>query len=347
MNKINLKRLSYKELSDFVAQMDGRPYRAKQMAAWIFLRGVCQFGQMTDIPLQFREKLDTMAYIGCVSEKSRQVSTDGTVKFLFALQDGLTVESVLISEGARRTLCVSTQVGCKLACAFCLTGASGFTRDLDAAEIVDQVIRARELSDEKKITNLVLMGMGEPLDNFDKVIHALKLVTDPEYQLVGVRKITVSTVGLAPGIERLGRELPKVKLAVSLNAGDDATRERIMPITKKYPMDALAKALAVYPLPQGRRITLEYVLLKGVNDEKKDAEGLSRFAKKFPSKINLIPFNQTAGIPFARPDIEDVRRFKGWLVEKNHTVMIRDSKGADILAACGQLAGDKWSGGKT
>jgi len=339
VSKINLKRLSYKELADLVTRMDGRPYRARQMAAWIFEKGVCEPAQMTNIPLQFREKLDEMTYITCLSEISRQVSVDGSVKFLFALHDGQTVESVLIPEGSRRTLCVSTQAGCKLACAFCLTGASGFTRNLDAAEIVDQVIRARELSEEKRITNLVMMGMGEPLDNLDNVIQALRIITDPDYRLVGARKITVSTAGLAPGIERLGREFPRVKLAVSLNAGDDATRERIMPVNKKYPMAALAKALESYPLPQGRRITLEYVLLQGVNDSKKDAEGLSGFAKKFPSKINLIPFNQTSGIPFARPSAQEVKRFKDWLVAKNHTVMIRESKGADILAACGQLAG--------
>ena len=325
-------------MADFVTLMGGKPYRARQIAEWIFQRGECQFARMTNLSRQFRESLDQQASITCIQEKKRQVSVDGTIKFLFALPDGMEVESVLITEGKRRTLCVSTQVGCKLACAFCLTGASGFTRNLNAAEIVDQVIRARQLSPDGRVTNLVLMGMGEPLDNLDNVIQAIKVIIDQEYQLVGARKITVSTAGLAPGIERLGVELPKVKLAVSLNAGDDITRERIMPITKKYPLAALAKKLEVYPLPQGRRITLEYVMLKGVNDSKKDAEALSRFAKKFPSKINLIPFNQTAGIPFARPTKEDVGRFKEWLVEKNHTVMIRDSKGADIMAACGQLA---------
>jgi 23S rRNA (adenine2503-C2)-methyltransferase len=336
---IDLKRLTFEELGLFVAGTGQKPYRARQLAAWIFQRGVCSFDEMSDLPADYRQTLSQTAQITYVKELARQTSADGTMKFLFGLADGAAVESVLISDKNRRTLCVSSQVGCKLGCAFCLTGMAGFTRDLAPEEIVDQVPRARALSPEGRITNLVLMGMGEPLDNLDNVIRALAIITDPEYKLVGARKITVSTAGLVPGIERLGREFPKVKLAVSINAGSGAVRDAIMPVNRKYPLEDLARALARFPLPKGRRITLEYVLIGGVNDSKEEAEGLGRLAKRFPSKINLIPFNPAPGISFDKPSAESMARFQQWLFGMGIPAFIRESKGADILAACGQLRG--------
>ena len=342
MNSINLpdlKGLASRELADFMTAMGQKPYRARQLASWIFGKGACQFAQMTDFSAELREKLGQAARITCLQLIDSQTSADGTTKYLFGLADGASVESVYIPDENRRTLCVSTQVGCKLGCAFCLTGAAGFTRDLQPAEIVDQVLRARALAPDGRVTNIVLMGMGEPLDNFDNTLAAIKILTDPEYGIIGARKITLSTAGLAPGIARLAREFSKVKLAVSLNSATDSVRERIMPVNKKYPLAELARALEEFPLPRGRRITLEYVLLEGVNDSQADAERLGRFAKRFPSKINLIPFNPAPGINFGRPSDQKVEMFKKWLFEMDIPAFIRKSKGQDILAACGQLRG--------
>ena len=336
---IDLKRLDYPQLAGFVADGGHKPYRARQLAAWVFQRGACSFDDMSDLPAPYRGQLSQTAKITCLRLLASQESTDGTVKFLFGLEDGAAVESVLISDENRRTLCVSSQVGCKLGCGFCLTGTGGFIRSLGVEEIVDQVIRARALAPEGRVTNLVLMGMGEPMDNLDNVIPALKIITDPEYKLVGARKITVSTAGLAPGIERLGREFPKVKLAVSVNAGSDRVREAIMPVNRKYPMEQLARSLARYPLPTGRRITLEYVLIGGLNDTKEEAGGLGRFAKRFPSKINLIPYNPVPGALYQKPSVQSVDQFQKWLFGMGIPAFIRESKGADIMAACGQLRG--------
>ncbi|MBI4828146.1 MAG: 23S rRNA (adenine(2503)-C(2))-methyltransferase RlmN [Nitrospinae bacterium] len=334
---IDFKQLTLQETVEFMAGLDEKPFRARQARAWIFERGVSDFSAMSDLSKDFRHKLAQSARITQIKERARQVSADGTVKFLFELDDGHAIESVLIPDEKRRTLCVSTQVGCKLGCAFCLTGAGGFIRDLGAAEIIDQVIQARRLSPEGRVTNVVLMGMGEPLENYDNVLRALRVMTDEDFTIVGARRITLSTAGMANNIERLGREFPRVKLAVSLNACDDELRERLMPITRKYPLKRLIQALRAFPLPRGRRITLEYVMLAGVNDSMEDARKLIKIAKEFPSKINLIPYNAVPGAPFKRPAREVVEKFRKTVADAGLTAFIRDSRGADIMAACGQL----------
>jgi len=324
-------------MQDFIKSTGEKPFRAGQIRKWLFESGVSDFNEMTNLSKSLRARLDKIAMVTELKEEMRLESEDGTLKFVYKLDDGLFIESVLIPEGKRMTLCVSTQVGCKLNCKFCLTGLTGFKRNLTAGEIVDQVIKSRERADGARVTNVVLMGMGEPLDNFKNTVQALKIMTDTDFRLVGVRKITLSTAGVAPGIDLLAQEFPKVKLAVSLNTCDDAVRDNMMPINKKYPLKTLASALARFPLPKGRRITIEYVMIKDVNDSNQDAEKLKQFAFKFPSKINLIPFNECHEIPYARPSRRAIERFADTLIAGGHSVFIRESRGRDIMAACGQL----------
>jgi len=337
MNRIDLKQLTSEQTLDFIKNVGEKPFRAGQIRKWLFESGVSDFNKMTNLSKSLRSRLNEIAMVTDLKEEISLESEDGTLKFLYRLDDGLFIESVLIPDGKRMTLCVSTQVGCKLNCRFCLTGLAGFKRDLTAGEIVDQVIKARGKADGGRVTNVVLMGMGEPLDNFKNTVQALKIMTDPDFRLVGVRKITLSTAGVAPGIDLLAQEFPKVKLAVSLNSCDDAVRDDMMPINKKYPLKTLASSLARFPLPKGRRITIEYVIISGVNDSDEDAEKLKRFAFKFPSKINLIPYNECQEISYARPSRRVVERFADILISGGHSVFIRESRGSDIMAACGQL----------
>lgn len=339
-NRIDLKQLTLGELEEFMISGGEKSYRARQISKWVFERGVSDFALMTDLGKELRERLSAISRITVLRHTGSQSSSDGTVKFLYGLDDGLAVESVWIPDGKRRTLCVSTQAGCKLNCAFCLTGKNGFRRNLRAAEIVDQVIQSRAAAPDGRVTNVVLMGMGEPLDNYDNTLRALRVMTEPDYHLIGARKITLSTAGVAPGIRRLGEDFPGVKLAVSLNSCDDAVRSRIMPINKKYPLAELRKALAAFPLPKGKRITLEYVLLSGVNDSAEDAQNLASFARGLKTKINLIPFNQCAELPYESPPRKTVENFQKLLTDSGFSVFIRASRGGDILAACGQLAGE-------
>ena len=334
---MDLKGMTFAETLEWLESIGEKPYRARQIRSWILTRGVSGFSEMTDISKTFREYLEKNATFTRIEEVSRQTSSDGTIKFLFRLADGHTVESVWIPDEDRATLCVSTQVGCKINCGFCLTGKGGFKRNLDTAEIVDQLVQARRLVPEGKVTNVVLMGMGEPLDNYDNVLQALKVWTDEDGGLIGARKITLSTSGLAPAIERLGDDFPKVKLAVSLNATNDEVRDKIMPLNKKYPLKKLFAALSKWPLPKGRRVTFEYVMLAGVNDSDQDAAELARLCKIVPSKINLIPFNPCPGVSYKRPSHDRVEKFRELLIKKHITVMVRESRGGDILAACGQL----------
>lgn len=339
-NCIDLKHLTMREMEEFVKSAGGKSYRAGQIAKWIFERGVSDFVLMTDLGKDLRARLSAISRITGLRLVARQASSDGTVKFLYRLEDGLTVESVWIPGGKRRTLCVSTQAGCRLNCGFCLTGKNGFRRNLCAAEIVDQVIQSRAGAPDGRITNVVLMGMGEPLDNYENTLRALKVMTEPDFHLIGARRITLSTAGVVPGIRRLAGDFPGVKLAVSLNSCDNAVRSRIMPVNKKYPLEELRKALGAFPLPKGKRITLEYVLLSGVNDSIEDAQKLVRFVAGLKAKINLIPFNQCAQLPYKSPSSQTVKRFREYLTGRGLPVFIRASRGADIMAACGQLDGE-------
>ncbi len=266
-------------------------------------------------------------------------AADGTVKFLLGLSDGAFVESVIIPEEERTTLCVSSQAGCALGCAFCVTGSLGLTRNLTSGEIVGQVLVALNYLREHggALTNIVFMGMGEPLLNYEQVSRALTIILSDWGLSFSWRHVTVSTAGIPEGIARLGREV-LVNLAVSLNAPDDPTRDRIMPVNRKYPLDVLMAALRAYPLKRGRRITLEYVLLKGINDTDDHARALARLVKGIPVKINLIPFNAFTDAPFLRPDDSRVLAFQEILISAHLNAIIRKSKGGDIAAACGQLA---------
>ncbi len=339
MTKINLKALSRTDLPEFI-QTQGLPtFRAKQLVHCIYERRIEQVRGISEYSKDLRERLDTLAYISNLNLMERRVSEDGTAKFLWELGDGETIESVLIADDDRLTLCISSQVGCALRCAFCLTGTLGLQRNLEPHEIADQILSAARLVAPRAITNIVLMGMGEPLMNFENVAEALWRMTD--WMRIPPRRITLSTAGVVPKIAELAKKAPMVNLAISLNATTDAVRDRIMPINKTYPLKQLLSACRDFPLPPRRRITFEYVLLKGVNDTPEDAKRLNELLRGILAKVNLIPFNPFPGAPFERPEDRRVQAFQELLTGKHMTTLIRRSKGQDILAACGQLRAAK------
>ena len=334
----NLLDLTPDEITGLCLSLGEKPYRGRQVAAWVFRRGVTSFEEMTDIGKDSRRRLSDAARITPLS--ILEVAEDREAKkILWGLSDGQKVESVLINERDHQTLCLSSQVGCALGCRFCRTGTLGFSRDLTSGEILGQIMGARALiRDAEKLTNLVFMGMGEPLLNREQVVRSLSLITDPDYLAVGKKHISLSTVGIIPELPRLASG-PEVGLTISLSAPNDQLRDQIMPVNKKYPLGELKKALTAWPLAHGRRLTIAYVLLKGVNDRPELASELSRFLTGLKVKINLIPFNPWPGAPYEAPAIAAVEKFKDVLTAKNHTVIVRWSKGGKVSAACGQLAG--------
>lgn len=339
-SKQNIKKFSFDELKTLLSELGFSPFRAAQIYEWIYRHQVSSFADMTNIAKQDRERLDSLFVISSIRMASEEHSSDGTRKFLFELKDGHTVECVLIPDKNRLTLCISSQVGCRQACRFCLTAASGFVRSLAAWEIADQVLEvSRTLRRENMpgITNIVLMGMGEPLANFDEVIKALKIITSEKGFGFSPRRITISTAGIVPEIDRLGASGLKVNLAVSLNASTDEIRDRIMPVNKRWPLKELLAACRRFPLEPRRRITFEYVLLKGVNDSEEDAKRIAKILRGIRCKVNLIPFNPFPGSKFERPDDDSVRRFQKILLDHHYTAPVRESRGRDISAACGQL----------
>ncbi len=344
MPGINLKALSKKELESFTVEAGLPAYRAKQLLHWIYEKYVLSIEEITELSKDLRQNLSAKTYISNLELLERQVSIDGTEKFLFGLEDGESIESVLIPDGDRLTLCISSQVGCAMGCAFCLTGKLKLRRNLEAYEIVDQIISVNRIIGGKsasvrgnigRVTNIVFMGMGEPLANFDKVVEALWRMT--ELMKISKRRITLSTSGIAPKILELAQKAPHVNLAISLNATTDEVRNTIMPINNKYPLKVLLGACRKFPLEPRRRITFEYVMLGGVNDSENDARRLIKLLKGIPNKVNLIPLNPFEGCDFKRPADGDVLRFQEILLNGNITALIRKSKGQDILAACGQL----------
>ncbi|MGH7410597.1 MAG: 23S rRNA (adenine(2503)-C(2))-methyltransferase RlmN [Candidatus Methylomirabilis sp.] len=337
--KVELKGMSLEEMERFVAE-DGEPtYRGRQLFQWIYGRGACTFQEMTDLPVALRDTLAEQASIGSLASLSRQVSRDGTRKYLLGCADGRQIETVLIPDKGRLTACLSIQVGCALACAFCLTGTMGFVRHLQAGEIVDQVLAlGRDLAPGERIGNLVLMGMGEPLHNYDATVKALAILLHPLGLAFPPRRVTLSTVGLVPEIERLGASGLCVNLAVSLHAATDELRDRLVPINRRYPLNALMAALRAYPLPPRRRLTFEYTLMDGVNDRPEDARELARLLRGLRFKINLLPLNEAPAIPFRRPSRERVEAFQQSLKSAGILATIRESRGWDISAACGMLA---------
>ena len=343
MSKINLKALTDNQFYKFIEYQRLAPYRASQIRHWIYNKGAVSIHEMTELPLTVRDHLSALAYISDLNLLERQKSVDQSEKFLFALEDGETIESVYISEEFRKTLCISSQVGCAMGCRFCLTGKMGFKRNLYFYEIVDQVLAVQKLiGKEKQITNIVFMGMGEPLMNLEEIKKALVFLLNT--LCFSKRKITVSTSGVVPGIYELSNFQLGVNLAISLNAATDKVRSDIMPVNKKYPIASLLEACRAFKLPRNRRIAFEYVMLKGINDTEEDAARLWRLLKGIKSKVNLIPFNSFHDTDLTRSLDEQIDIFQEHLASKGVTVMIRKSRGSDICAACGQLRGKAFVG---
>jgi 23S rRNA (adenine2503-C2)-methyltransferase len=334
--RTNIKALSKEGVSHFIGEIGSPRYRANQLLHWVYQKYASEIKDITEFSNDLRDRLGKRSYISNLNLIGREKSEDGTEKFLFSLEDGETIESVLIPEGGRLTLCVSSQVGCAMGCRFCLTGTLGLIRNLKTYEIVDQIISINRLiRPVRRITNVVLMGMGEPLANFDEVTEALRRIT--EFIGISKRKITLSTAGLAPKIISLAEKAPEINLAVSLNATTDAARSEIMPINKKYPLKPLIDACRKFPLSPRRRITFEYVLISGMNDSAADAERLVNLLRGLRCKINLIPLNPHSESALERPPEKRILEFQKILVRHNLTALVRESKGRDISAACGQL----------
>ncbi len=336
--KIDILELNHEQLVAWLAERKIEKYRADQIQKWVYLRQADNFEPMTNISKEIRALLSQHFVIGRLAAEQIEISRDGSRKYLFRLKDGKTIESVLIPERDHYTLCVSSQVGCAQDCLFCLTATGGFERNLTRGEIIAQVRDIKnELDDPMGLTNIVFMGMGEPLANYKNLVSAIGVITNTDAGLrLASRRVTVSTAGLVPRLADLGRDT-RVNLAVSLNAADDDTRNRLMPINRTYPLEKLLAACRHYPPAPGRRITFEYILIKGVNDSEQDARRLAKLLQPIRCKINLIPYNPHEGCDFDRPSEEVIQAFYKILFDKNYTVIIRRSKGQDISAACGQL----------
>ncbi|MEK7689239.1 MAG: 23S rRNA (adenine(2503)-C(2))-methyltransferase RlmN, partial [Deltaproteobacteria bacterium] len=323
----NIKGLTLTEIEQCLTSLGEKSYKALQVFVWVFNRGVSSFDDMTDLSKELRGKLKENFYINQPKILASEKSKDGAIKLLIELEDKNLIECVLIPEEDRLTLCISSQAGCPLDCGFCMTGKGGFIRNLKSSEMVDQVFAAQGLvSAGQKITNLVLMGMGEPLLNYDEVLKFLNIATHQKGLGFAPRRVTVSTSGIVPMIERLGKET-KVNLAISINAATDEVRSRLMPINKKYPLKALLDICKKYPAARNRHITVEYVLIEGVNDSMEDAKRLARLLKGIRCKINLIPFNPFAGTKFKRPSDKVVSIFHKILLDNHYTSIVRASKG--------------------
>jgi 23S rRNA (adenine2503-C2)-methyltransferase len=329
------------ELVELEASLEalGQPrFRARQLYRWIHKRGITDFSRMSDISVPFREQLSRTFTVSAPHVARRDVSSDGTTKFLLKLTDGKLIEAVFIPDTPSDTFCVSTQAGCAMKCAFCLTGRMGLDRNLTAGEIAGQVrVLARELDMLDKTFNIVLMGMGEPLHNYDATMKALRMLNNTHGFAVPPRRITLSTVGVLPALERLASEPLMPNLAISLHATTEEVRDALVPVNRKYGLQDLLAACRRLPVKRRDRITFEYVLLKGVNDTPEDARRLAKLPTGIKAKVNLLPLNEAPGIPFTRPDDGRVNRFAKTLAEAGITVSVRKSRGRDIRAACGQL----------
>ncbi len=340
MPKANLTGMLPEEITALLPA--GREkYRGMQIFRWIHERGAVSFDEMTNLPKRFRTDMAGDYSIGMLKCLEVCASSDGsTHKFLWELEDQNRIESVIIRDEDRVTACISSQSGCRMGCAFCRTGEMKLIRNLAPGEIVDQLIRMRTFLAESSedITNIVFMGMGEPLDNIDSVLRAVSIINMETALSIGQRKVTISTSGVVPGILRLAREFRRVGLAISLNAPDDDLRSRLMPINRAFPLKTLLDAAREFTHVARRRVTFEYILIHGLNDTPDHARRLLAIARSIPSKVNLIAFNEYPGSPFRRSSDEAVETFQRILFDGNVTAFIRKSKGSDILAACGQLA---------
>jgi 23S rRNA (adenine2503-C2)-methyltransferase len=348
MERPNLFGMGRDALAAVVAESGEAPFRARQIYGWLYERRVRTLAAMGNLPRSLRESLEARFSLRWPEVQERALSFDGTRKYLFGLEGGATIEAVYIPEDDRRTICISTQAGCPLKCGFCLTGIAGYQRNLAVWEILGQVATVMEEHPVRETHphrqahdpfpwNVVVMGMGEPLLNYDATLGALRVLMDPEGFGVPPRKLTLSTVGILPALEKLAREPVRPNLAISLHAPDPGLRRALMPIEEKYPMDAVIEAALRYPVPRGGLVTFEYVLLGGVNDTLAHARELARRLGGKRVKVNLIPLNPAPEIPFQAPSPEAVDAFGAALAAADVTVSVRRPRGRDILAACGQL----------
>jgi 23S rRNA (adenine2503-C2)-methyltransferase len=328
-----------KSLAELQSSFEGQglpAFRAKQLYSWLHRKLTFNFDDMTDLGKELREQLKEKYYIKMLNFKHSETSKDGTKKYLFELLDGHRIETVLLTdETDRKTICVSTQAGCALGCAFCATGEAGLRRNLETSEILGQVYLIAE--EAQDISNIVFMGMGEPFLNYANLLKAIRILTSKEGPNFGQRKITVSTCGIADKIKAFAREDLQVRLAVSLNSADDVVRSKIMPINRRYPLPVLHEAIKYYIKNTGRRVTFEYIMLEGVNDRRSDLENLKRFCRGLNVNVNLIPFNNF-GTKFKPSPASTLDFFKKALLSEDINTIVRRSRGDEIKAACGQLA---------
>ncbi len=350
LDKPDLRDVPVGELPAVAQSIGLKSFGSAQLYQWIYQKSVEDIEEMTNLTKSARAALAQRYTISPLALDTAMTSTDGTTKFLFRLRDGRQVETVMIpaqrrDHAPRRTVCISTQVGCAMGCTFCRTGTMGLMRNLSQGEILSQIIVIRKFlaARDERLTNVVLMGMGEPLHNYQATVDAVRIMTDDRGLAIGRRHVTVSTVGLAPAIRRLATEGLGVKLALSLHATTDEQRQTLIPLAKKYPLHEVLEACHEYCRAHGRgtRVTFEYLMLRMVNDTAEDAQRLVRIASRVPSKINLIPLNPYPGCPWERPEDARIERFATWLREKDVQVNIRASRGRDVLAACGQLATER------
>jgi 23S rRNA (adenine2503-C2)-methyltransferase len=341
--KQDIKSLNREELGQCLRDLDEPAYRADQVLQWVYEKQAESFDQMSNLPAALRQKLAASFELNAVHALKTRNATDTTEKFLLQLRDHSLIETVLIpatpgltTSSDRHTVCVSTQVGCAYGCKFCASGLDGVKRNLTAAEIVDQVLQVQKLSGEK-VNNIVVMGMGEPLANYNNLMRALKIINAPWGLGIGARKITVSTVGLVPRIKQLADEPMQIRLAVSLHGATDEVREKIMPVNKRHPLKELLAACDYYVNTKNRMMTFEYILIDGVNDSLEQAHKLGTIAKRLHAKVNLIPYNPVEGLLWKRPDRDRCKMFQHTLQSHGVTGTLRIEKGTDINAACGQL----------
>src|SRR5918995_4264808 len=334
----DLAEMELSELEQALESMGQPRFHARQVFQWVHKRGVTDFAGMTDLGRELRSTLAAAFRIVTPELVRKETSSDGTAKFLLRLEDGQLIESVFNPDTPANTFCLSTQVGCAMKCGFCLTGKMGIIRNLTAGEIAGQVrVLVRELGMLHARFNIVLMGMGEPLHNYDAVMKALRILADEHGLSVNPRRVTLSTVGVLPALERLATEPIMPNLAISLHATTEDQRDMLVPINRKYGLKELLDACRRFPVKRRERITFEYVMLAGVNDSIEDARRLAKLLTGIRSKVNLLPLNEAAGIPFERPSDAAVNRFARTLAERGVTVSVRKSRGRDIRAACGQL----------
>ena len=338
MVKKDIKNFTLEELKKAIVEIERLPYRAEQIFSWLYQRGAQDFSEMSNIPKAFRDRLEQSYYISTLGLSEHLKAADGTEKFLFELSGGNFIETVLIYAKHRKTICLSTQVGCKFACAFCASGRRGFVRNLTPSEIINQIMFLQH-NLKHKITNYVFMGMGEPLDNLKNVTKAIVIMNNPKGMDIGARRIAISTCGIISGIQKLKDLGLQVNLSVSLHATNNKLRNELMPINRCYPLEKLIKACENFINKTGRIIALEYILIRDKNDSLKDADRLASIAKRLKAKVNLIPYSTIPNLNLQSTQTRNIDILMKRLIKRGVSVTLRESKGADIRAACGQLAG--------